>query len=105
MTETKKSQTEEITEEKPQVVEKSPQTKLEPSSLQKKLNAYTCEDLKIVKHVNILLIGEKGSGKSSLISTFHRALHNNYGENPIADVGSNVTSVLLVWLLIPRHSP
>eukprot|EP00761_Pharyngomonas_kirbyi_P005764 gb/GECH01005770.1/.p1 GENE.gb/GECH01005770.1/~~gb/GECH01005770.1/.p1 ORF type:complete len:313 (+),score=37.66 gb/GECH01005770.1/:1-939(+) len=40
-----------------------------------------------LKYINLLLIGEKGAGKSSLLSTFHRALHERYGEPPIAGVG------------------
>lgn len=68
-------------------------TKLETSSLHRKLNTYVCGETSIVNNINLLIIGEKGSGKSSLISTFHRALANNYGEKPIADVGTSLTSV------------
>jgi len=42
-------------------------------------------------HLNILLIGEKGVGKSSLLSTFYRALHQDYGMLPVAGVGNAKT--------------
>ena len=38
-------------------------------------NKYNYEDLP--NHVDILLFGPAGSGKSSLIRTFYRALHGN----------------------------
>ena len=44
-----------------------------------------------LSHLNILLVGEKGAGKSSLLSTFHRALHQNYGLMPVAGVGNTRT--------------
>ncbi|EFC36436.1 predicted protein [Naegleria gruberi] len=61
---------------------------------QKQLNEYTVNNdiIPNVSHLNILLIGEKGAGKSSLISTFHRSLHENYGEAPIAVIGENRAS-------------
>ena len=62
---------------------------------QKQLNEYKVNTDVIpdqVSHLNILLLGEKGAGKSSLISTFHRALHENYGEQPIAAIGENRAS-------------
>jgi len=46
-----------------------------------------------MKHINILLIGEKGVGKSSLLSTFHRSLHPDlFGTKPICPVGNKKTS-------------
>jgi predicted GTPase len=80
-------------EEEIEKIEKKKPKKIETSLLHKKLNEYSCKDLKVINHINILLIGEKGAGKSSLISTFHRSLLNKYGEEPIAEVGTNLTSV------------
>jgi len=68
----------------------------ESNILHKSLNQYTCQDLKVVRCINILLIGEKGVGKSSLLSTFHRALNNNYGQPPIAEIGENPTSAFTI---------
>ncbi|KAG2388026.1 hypothetical protein C9374_000876 [Naegleria lovaniensis] len=61
---------------------------------QKQLNEYKVNSdiLPDVSHLNILLIGEKGAGKSSLISTFHRSLFENYGDPPIAAIGENRAS-------------
>ncbi|KAF0981968.1 hypothetical protein FDP41_011829 [Naegleria fowleri] len=61
---------------------------------QKQLNEYKVNSdiLPDVTHLNILLIGEKGAGKSSLISTFHRSLFENYGDPPIAAIGENRAS-------------
>jgi len=70
------------------------QPKTETSLLHKKLSNYQVTDLKGVSYINILLIGEKGAGKSSLLSTFHRSIFNNYTEPPIAQVGTRQTKVL-----------
>ena len=67
--------------------------KFEKSLLHKKINNYTCEsDLKVVKYINILVIGEKGAGKSSLISTFYRSLNNDYKNEPVANIGDTVST-------------
>ncbi|KAL9644926.1 hypothetical protein ABK040_005404 [Willaertia magna] len=65
---------------------------------QKYLNEYQVSnhlpniEITNIHHLNILLIGEKGAGKSSLLSTFHRALFENYIQEPIAKIGENKTS-------------
>lgn len=59
------------------------------SVIQKQLADYKCTQ-KGVTHLNILLIGEKGAGKSSLLSTFYRCLNSgtvNLGA-PVAGVGT-----------------
>lgn len=72
--------------------EESPQNKnfkQNPMAIQ--LNSYR----PACSHINIILIGEKGAGKSSLLSTFHRALHPHLcatNEDPIAGIGINRTT-------------
>jgi predicted AAA+ superfamily ATPase len=58
----------------------------------KQLNNYECTQAG-VNHLNILLIGEKGAGKSSLLSTFHRSLFQNHGEEPMAGIGQKRSEV------------
>eukprot|EP00818_Percolomonas_sp_WS_P001450 CAMPEP_0117445494 /NCGR_PEP_ID=MMETSP0759-20121206/5827_1 /TAXON_ID=63605 /ORGANISM="Percolomonas cosmopolitus, Strain WS" /LENGTH=300 /DNA_ID=CAMNT_0005237677 /DNA_START=221 /DNA_END=1120 /DNA_ORIENTATION=+ len=63
--------------------------RLKTSPLASNLNTYQ----PACSHVNMILIGEIGGGKSSLISTFHRALHPQLtSQSPIAGIGLNRTT-------------